>query len=57
MGALLVFFVAAEITAWSAKTYIQDLNLSLLVCVVAFAGYALLLRIVNFKSLRKEISI
>ena len=57
MGALLVFFVAAEITAWCAKTYIQDLNLSLLVCVVAFAVYALLLRIVNFKSLRKEFSV
>jgi O-antigen/teichoic acid export membrane protein len=57
MGALLVFFVAAEITAWSAKTYIQDLNLSLLFCIIAFATYALLLRIVNFKSLRKEFGV
>jgi O-antigen/teichoic acid export membrane protein len=57
MGALLLFFVAAEVTAWWAKNYIQDLNLSLLFCVVAFAVYALLLRIVNFKSLRKEFSV
>jgi O-antigen/teichoic acid export membrane protein len=57
MGALLVFFVAAELTAWWAKTYIQELNLSFLFCVLTFASYALVLRIVNFKSLRKEISI
>jgi len=57
MGALLVFFIAAELTAWWAKTYIQDLNLSFLFCVVTFSIYALVLRIVNFKSLRKEISI
>ena len=57
MGALLVFFVAAELTAWWAKTYIQDLDLSFAVCVVAFSAYALVLRIVNYKSLRKEISI
>jgi O-antigen/teichoic acid export membrane protein len=57
MGALLVFFVAAEVTAWWAKNYIQDLNLSFLFCVLAFAVYALLLRIVNFKSLRKEFSV
>jgi O-antigen/teichoic acid export membrane protein len=57
MGALLVFFVAAELTTWWAKNYIQDLNLSFLFCVVALSAYALLLRIVNFKSLRKEISI
>jgi len=57
MGALLVFFVSAEVTAWWAKNYIQDLNLSFLFCIVAFAVYALLLRIVNFKSLRKEFSV
>lgn len=57
MGALLVFFIAAELTAWWAKTYIQDLNLSFLFCVVTFSIYALVLRVVNFKSLRKEISI
>jgi O-antigen/teichoic acid export membrane protein len=57
MSALLVFFGAAELTAWWAKNYIQDLYLSFIFCVVVFAVYALLLRIVNFKSLRKEISI
>jgi O-antigen/teichoic acid export membrane protein len=57
LGALLLFFIAAEITAYGAKIYIQDMYLSLFVCVIAFAVYALLLRIVNIKSLRKEFSV
>lgn len=57
LGALLVFVTAAELTALYAKMYISDLNLSLLFCMGCFTIYALLLRIVNFKSLRKEFSL
>jgi O-antigen/teichoic acid export membrane protein len=57
LAALLVFFVAAEITAWGAKNYIKDLELSLIFCVLAFGLYALLLRIVNLKGLRREFGV
>lgn len=57
LGALLVFVTAAELTALYAKMYISDLNLSLLFCMGCFTIYALLLRILNFKSLRKEFSL
>lgn len=54
LGALFVFLLSAELTTHLAKLYIKDLTLSLVFCAVAFVLYALVLRIVNFKSLRKE---
>jgi len=57
MGALMVYFLAAGVTAWLAKFYIKDLYLSFILCMITFIIYALVLRIVNFKSLKKEFSI
>lgn len=57
MGALLLYVLAAQITCYMAKQYVHDVTLSLIICGAAFTLYALILRIVNFKSLRKEFGI
>ncbi len=57
IGALLLFLLSAEITAYFTKIYVQDLTLSLIICAVAFVIYGLLLKIVNFKSLMNEFKV
>jgi O-antigen/teichoic acid export membrane protein len=57
IGALLLFLLSAEITAYFTKIYFQDLTLSLIICAVTFVIYGLLLKIVNFKSLMHEFKV
>ena len=56
LGSLLIFAILSTLTTLFCKVYVQDLIVSFIVCIAAFACYALFLRIVSFKSLRKELA-
>jgi O-antigen/teichoic acid export membrane protein len=56
LGSLLIFAILSTLTTLFCKIYVQDLIVSFIVCIAAFACYALFLRIVSFKSLRKELA-
>jgi O-antigen/teichoic acid export membrane protein len=56
LASLLIFAILSTLTTLFCKIYVQDLIVSFIVCIAAFACYALFLRIVSFKSLRKELA-
>jgi O-antigen/teichoic acid export membrane protein len=56
LGALLLFTLLCGFTAMLCRQYVVNLTLSFVFCILAFASFAFLLRIIHIKQLRKEFS-
>lgn len=57
LAAIATFAIVCSVTVYYIKSVIHNLYITFLICLLTFTTYALLLRIINFKSLKKEFSV